>query len=354
LGFILTLFFILPSCAPKPQLIRESSSKIKPVWIEKPPQPQEFLYFVGLCSSCDSLQAAQESAIKDALSKISQFVGVQVRSLFQEETTELEKHLSRQLRSKSESNLLGVQLVDWYFEKTTRLDRNFSLEKYDVYVLTSYSKGSAWEERERQLKNKKSQSLSALELYGRGKRASLEGKVWLGIRMLKQASKILESVGEDVEFFEGQIKDTNELKSLLQNEIQKTMELLKGFTLSVKVSGLENGALAFNSSFMGALSPFGYVLQKENPSLEIVGEIYLMKGGLVLSNRVYTAEGNVSVQKKGDGKTIASAHVNAKGFHRELNQSALNALEEAGKSAAEALKDQLILHEQQFLEEANP
>lgn len=277
-----------------------------------------------------------------------------MRSEFQEKTTELEKHLSRQLRSRSESNLFGVQLVDWYFEKVTRLDKNFSLEKYDVYVLTSYSKGSAFEERDRQMKMKKSQSLSALELYGRGKKSCSDGKVWLGIKMFKQASKILEELGGGVEFFEGSIQDTNELGSLLQNEIQKTMELLRGYSLSVQVAGAENGALAFNSSFMGALSPSGYVLQKENPSLNIVGEIRLMKGGLVLGNRVYTAQGNVSVEKKGDGKTIASAHVNAKGFHRELNQSALNALEEAGKNAAETLIEQLIRYEKQFLEEAVP
>ena len=147
--------------------------------------------------------------------------------------------------SRQDTLLLATEQI---FHDTKALERFFQamitqgLEGIMVKKLDApYQAGSRnfnWVKLKREEKGELEDTLDCVVLgyyYGRGKRASLEGKVWLGIRMLKQASKILESVGEDVEFFEGQIKDTNELKSLLQNEIQKTMELLKGFTLSVKV-----------------------------------------------------------------------------------------------------------------------
>lgn len=339
------------SCGAPPRIIRQASAPLRPEWINHPPEEKNKVFFIGICSGADSLESGQDAAAKNAASKIAQYIDSEIQSEYHEHTTEIEQSLMRQISAHSSAQLSEFHTVDWYYEKITRLDKNFSLEKYDVYVLTSYSHEAAQQERDRQEKEKKAKVLSAVERYRETEKAIDQHNYWLAIRTYKKIIRQVADINGSFATHDALIGDVFSLRSLTQEKLKEAVTGWRRFNLSLNFIGSPDTEATFRSALLGALSDKGFLIEERAPSLQLSGNVVMVRGGMVLGSRVYSTQGNMSFARLSDRKIIATVTVQGKGLHQEPPQAALNAASEAGKSTGEELAKALEKFENQRLED---
>lgn len=292
--------------------------------------------------TCKDMESGREAALKDAFSKVAGFLGSNVQSVFTEHSTELEQRISQQISSKSNASIRGAEAVDWYYEKVTRVDEKFRMEKYDVYVLMSFQKGEVDQELQRQQKEKSEKIATAYTLYNRGKDAEKRKTYIDAGRFFREALMILEALDEIVVMENSEIKNSAELTQLVKTQLHVVISSARQLAVSIHVKGLEEKGQAFQSSLVSSLSEQGFTVTRNNPAIDIRGEVSVSESSVVMNNRVFYAEGNVSAKRVSDGQVIAVVPVKAKGFHRNPDPAALNALTEGGLEAGKELANMLL------------
>lgn len=288
------------------------------------------------------MEQGQEAAIKDAMAKIANFLGTNVKSTFEEHSTEIEQHLKQQITTKSTANVLGAHLVDSYHEKLVRVDKKFRLEKYGVYVLVSFPKSQVERELTRQQQEKTEKAKMAYEFYLKGKNKE-KTKAYTEARgFYNQAIEILSHLEEVVALDQAEAKNSEELQSLVKTGLQETTSRMRRLLLSVRINGPGKNDQIFRSNLAASLGKHGFTVTEEEPTIEILGELSTSESGFVMSNFVYYAEGSISAMRQQDRQTIATVPIKAKGFHQTKQQAALNAIAEAGTEAGEKLAKILL------------
>lgn len=344
---ILILCTILQAACSQPaQILRESSAPTRPEWIVQPLQSSELMYFVGIKTGTNTLEEGREAAITDAMSKIANFLGSKVQSIFEEHSTEIEQKLKQQITSKSSATVFGSQIVDWYHEKMVRIDKKFRMEKYDVYVLVSFKKSEVDKEIQRQQKEKVAKVTTAHDLYLQGLKSERQKTYQVAHRLYLQALDILKGIDDFVVIDTGEIKNNEELANLLKTRSQEVVSKMHRVTLSLRVHDSEKGLQVFQATLASALSEKGFTVTREEPAIEISGDLFVAESSFAMNNFAYYAEGDVSAKRISDGQVIAVVPVKVKGFHKTREQAALNALAEAGSAAGEILSKSLLEKEE--------
>lgn len=336
------LFVILFGCATTAQIIIEPSSPVKPGWPDKPPPPEGgTLYFIGTSTSSDTLEQGKKAALENAMAEISNYMGTRIESVFQSHLTEIDRNVSFQMKSECAAFVKSAKVVDLYYVKLIRIDKNFRMEKFDVFILVSLSAKEAKEEVARQQKEKLEKANSAHKYYLTGLSDEKKTKFYNARSAYKKAIDLLAQMNEVVVIKDNDIKNSDELNFCLKNRIQHINSQLSKVSLSIKLKGSGNAENAFISNFMLSLGKHGFTITSEEPAYKISGDVFVLESSYVMNNYVYYAEGTVSAERTSDHQIVATYSFNAKGFHRQKQQSELNALAEGGIEAGNALAEMM-------------
>lgn len=324
-------------CATPAEIKREASLPVKPIWIKKPPHSEDTLYFIGISSSSESLEKGQNAALKNAMSEISNYMGSRIESVFKSYITEIESELSSQMKSESTALVKGAKVIDSYYEKIIRIDKNFRMEKYDVYLLVSFSMKEVKKELMRQQKEKLEKVNMAYKYYLTGLSDEKKRKFYNARRAFNQAMTLIAQIKDVVEIEGKDVKNSEELNFHLNNHLQYITSQLLRVSLSIRVSGSEKFEKVFISNFRFSLGKYGFTITNEESAFEISGDVSVSGSSYLMNNYVYYAEGSISVERTSDHQVVATYAFKTKGFHRQKKQAALNALAEAGIEAGNAL-----------------
>jgi len=344
--FILLIAIIIQmSCASPTQIIRETSSSGKPKWIETPPRENETLYFVGIKTSAETLEEGRNAALKDAMSKISDFMGCKIESLFKDYISEIEQKQMQQIKSTSSSTVKFAQVVDSYYEKMARIEKNFKIEKYDVYVLVKFSKAEVQAEINRQQRVKDERIRNAFEYYLNGLEKEQQHKYYDARMYFQQALTLVEGVEDILIIDKNGIKNSEELHMRLQDHLKEINLYLSRVKLSIHIVGSDQANQAFNSSFVSELNKHGLTVTDKLSAMNITGNVNATESSYLMGNYCFYAEGSVSAQKTSNNQIVATYAFKVKGFHRLKEQATLNAFAEAGIEAGNALSEMILKKE---------
>jgi hypothetical protein len=331
------------SCATPTQIIRESSSSVKPKWIESVPIDKDALYFIGIKTSSETLEDGMKAAIGNAMSSISDFLGVKIESVFEDSISDLEEKLFYQTKSKSSATVRGAQVVDSYYEKMVRIDKNFKIEKYDVYVLVRFSKAEIVNEMERQQKIKVEKVKTAYEYYLKGIKKENIKRYYDARRYYNQALAAVEGL-EDVLMIRGNhdIRNSDELRLNLKAHLKNVNLYLSKVGLAINVDGPTQFKQTFISNFVTSINKQGFTITDSLPAIKVSGNVFVSASSYIMNNYFYYAEGSVSAKRMSDKQVIAEYFFKAKGSHHLKKQAALKALEEAGLEAGRELSKMIL------------
>ncbi len=331
-------FFV--SCASSPKIVREQSASKKPGWINKQPTGTNTLYFVGISSNAETLEEAQTAALKDAMGEISGYMGNRIESVFQSHITETERDLESNIRSESVSLVFGAKIEDSYYEKVTRVDNN--LERYDYYVLVSFSKAEAKKELERQEKEKEEKASLAYKCFQDGQGYERNGQIFEARKSYQDGLSIVSELNEMVEIKNSEFANTENLKLNLQMSSEKMDEVLHRYSLTVKIKGESSDDSSFRGTFVSTMANHEYKVADTDSTIEMVVDLSVSYSSMLMNNYVYYAEGNVVARRVSDKQTIGAYSFKSKGFHKSSAQAIKSALAEAGKDAGEGITKVLI------------
>lgn len=336
---LLFLFVVLIQygCATPAEIKREASLPVEPEWIKKPPHSEDTLYFIGISTSAETLEEGQKAALKSAMSEISNYMGTRIESVFKSYLTEIEQNLSLQMKSESAAFVKGAKVVDSYYEKIIRIDKNFRMEKYDVYLLVSFSMKEVKKELMRQQKEKLEKVNMAYKYYLTGLSDEKKRKFYNARRAFNQAIALIAQIKDVIEIEGKDVKNSEELNFHLNSHLQYITSQLLRVSLSIKVSGSEKSEKVFISNFRFSLGKCGFTITNEESAFEISGDVSVSGSSYLMNNYVYYAEGSVSAERTSDHQVVATYSFKTKGFHRQKKQAALNALAEAGIESGNAL-----------------
>lgn len=93
-----------------------------PKWVKKIPSDREYLYLVGISTGVKTLEDGKRSAVKQAITELTEHFEIHSNTRFRERKTELETKVLDEIDSYSgKVRIKGTILKDWYFEKTKEL-----------------------------------------------------------------------------------------------------------------------------------------------------------------------------------------------------------------------------------------
>jgi len=342
---VLFLIVILFNCGTPPQIIYEASSPERPGWIDQPPKGDEILYFVGICTGARSLEEGRETAAKDALKQIAHYIRSDIKSEFYEYLSTIEQKIMINIKNKSSATVQGATVVDSYYRKMTRIERNFILDKYNCYVLISFSKDQAIREIERQKKERKETVERAYQYYMEGITLETQRQYYQSYKFYQLAQDALKSVNEVVLIEKGEIQNSEQLLLLIQNRLQDLIKKIHSVSIKINSESSEKGIVRFKSSFRSTLTKEGFVVSTD-PFFLIDGIVYLIPSGVVMNNFVYYAEGSVSAKRKDTNMVITTFPFKVKSFHRSMEKSVLNAFHMAGEEAGKGIVQMILEYEE--------
>jgi hypothetical protein len=216
------------------------------------------------------------------------------------------------------------------------------MEKYDVYVLISFSKAEAVKEIDRQQKEKREKVRVAHDFYLKGGDYEKDNRYYDARNFYLEAFNILTGIEDVIEVGGKDVKNSRDLLLMLKTHLQNVNSRLSQVMLSIKVKGPPKAYQAFTSSFISALNGGGFTVTDERPAINISGEVSVTESSYVMNNFVYYAEGSVTAIRTLDQQKVAVLPFRVKGFHRSREQAAMNALAEAGIEAGNGLSKAIL------------
>ncbi len=328
--------FAVIGCGHQAQLLKEASAPTPPAWVKGPPaDSRELRYFVGMRTGASTREEGIDSAVKDASGQIAGFLKSRVRTEFEETTTQVEQNLKQQISARSAVVVRGAKVVDWYHVKTSRIDREFRTERYDVYVLVAYPKEEMGREMERQADERRAVAGNALGWYRKGEREE-EGKRYSDAResYLKAISE-LNSLDEAMPV-EGGFVDSAGLLRAAREKSDEMTRRSRRLAVRCRVRGDDDSYKKFVSGFSAALISGKIEVNDDDPAYEITGEVAVTEGGNIMGNYLAYVTGTLEMRRTVDGRIVTVIPLQLKGFHRNRDIAASNALHEVGGQAGEA------------------
>jgi hypothetical protein len=342
---VMTVVFAVISCSHQAQLIKEASAPTPPAWVTGPPgDSRDLRFFVGIRTGASTREEGIDSAVKDASGQIAGFLKSRVRTEFEETTTQVEQNLKQQITARSAVVVRGAKVVDWYHVKTSRIDREFRTERYDVYVLVTYPKEEMGREMKRQADERRAVAGNALGWYRKGEREE-EGKRYSdAMGSYLTAIKELTSLDEAMPV-EGGFVDSAGLLRAAREKSDEMTRRSRRLALRCRVRGDDDSYKQFVSGFSAVLISGKIEVNDDDPAYELTGEVSVAEGGNIMGNHLAYVTGTLEMRRTVDGRIVTVIPLQLKGFHRNRDIAALNALQEVGGQAGEAVLKAIMANE---------
>ncbi|MBI5178987.1 MAG: hypothetical protein HZA04_06975 [Nitrospinae bacterium] len=332
-GLTLFLCVVLFSCATEVKIIRETSSPQRPDWIVHPPQAADTVYFTGIASRAATLEEGLAGAVQDGIGRVSAYLGTKVKSEFTENTSLIAKELTRQISAKTQAKVMGAVVVDTYHEKMARVEGDYRLERYDVYVLIGFSTAQAEKELARQEKERLEKARMAHGYYVSGAEKQKRMEYKEARKLYSQTLSLLNELDSAVELKGASVGNTNELLLSAQKALTEVAALLRRVSITVSTGAGTQGDDVFGANLTAKLTEKGFTVTAEKPFVAVGATAVVTKSDVVMGLNSYYAEGSAGAKRVSDGQVIATVSFKTKGFHKNEQQAALNALAEAGAEA---------------------
>jgi hypothetical protein len=344
---VIAVVFAVIGCGYQAQLLTETSAPAPPSWVKGPPaDSRDLRYFVGIRTGASTREEGIDSAVKDASGQIAGFLKSRVRTEFEETTTQVEQNLKQQIFARSAVVVRGAKVVDWYHVKTSRIDREFRTERYDVYVLVAYPKEEIGREMERQADERRAVAGNALGWYRKGEREE-EVKRYLEAReSYLVAVKELTGLDEAVPV-EGGFVDSAGLLRAASDKSEEMTRRSRRLAIRCRILGNDDSHRLFVSGFSAALISGKIEVNNDDPAYELTGEVSVSEGNNIMGNYLAYVTGTLEVRRTVDGRIVTVIPLKVKGFHRKRDMAALNALQEGGGQAGEAVVKAIMASEPQ-------
>lgn len=338
-GTLLLVFFSLcwmSGCGARAQILKETSAPVKPSWITTAPKDSKnFRYFAGSKTDAFTLEEGKDSAIKDAVNQIAGFLKVQDAEVYEDTLTIAEQNVKRKIVQSRSALVSAARLEALYYEKTSRVDRNFSAERYDVYVLLAYPKEEVSRELERQSIDRHLIAENALKYYEKGIKEEKAKKYPEARESYTQALNVLNTLSE-VTSVRGGFVDSSGLLIAAKDKVADLTRRSRRLVIRCRVRHSEESQGQFVASLTEAIVAGKLDVGNDDPTFEIMGEISIAEGGYVMGNHVAYATGFLEIRRASDRKVLSVVPINVKGFHRIRDMAIMNALKEGGEQAGES------------------
>jgi len=324
----------------------------RPVWVDHPPRQSETLYFVGVKTSAETIEEGRDAAMKNALSKISDYLGCKVESTFEEHTTDIKQQVKHKITTSSNTIICGAELADLYAEKLVRLQGDVKIENCNVYVLVSLAKAEILRYVKQQEMTAREKAGRAYDFYLKGLNLEKEKKYHDARGLYLEAVRLLDEIGDSTTILSQATRDGGELMPVLRTRLKQVEKRLSRVMLSIKLNVAPSTYDAFTPGLVSALSKDGFSVVDKEPAWEIRGEAGLRECTSFMNAFLCYAEGNVSAIRIPDREIAIVVPFKAKGFHRIRRQAELNALSEAGFEVGTELVKMLLEQEEKDLNPA--
>lgn len=320
--FLLSVIIIqIFSCSGPKQIIqKEYSQTTPPGWINRIPQSDRYIYFVGVSNQAGSLQKGKELAYASGTSQAAKYIGITIKSEFQlHETTERESALvEEKTETKTAGHIAGLIIADEYYIKTTRQAGRLYEEHFDVFLLCSYPKKSGKFERLRQLRIVQEKCSLALSQYNKSQNDLAGGKYADSLFKLNQANKLLQEISDVAKLHDNAYATVFKLK----NKIRSSLHLLDNQSRSIFISVIISGEKEHKDKegFLSALSNIvseqnlNIVKEPEKARFIISLDIGLRFGGKVFGKQAAYANYNFRITDIWKNNSLAGDTNEVKGF----------------------------------------
>lgn len=343
--WLIGLVIALLGCGTSAKLVRESSAPVRPSWTSTPPpDSREYRYFVGIQTGASTLEEGKDSAVKDASSEIAEFLRIRIRSEYKERTTQDNQDIEQKISALSAAVVSGAKIIDVYYEKTTRSDSSIRAERYDVYVLVGYPKGEVSKEIDRQENERRKLAEKSLNWYRKGMGEEREKRFLDARESFQRSIAVIDSMDEGAPL-EGDFADTGDLRLAAKRKSDEMLRRSRRIAIRCNVQGGAEASQQFAGGFIGTIGQNRFEIGNEDPFYEILGNVQVTEGGIVMGNQVVYAKGSLEVRKIADGRTLSVIPISAKGFHRKRDIASLNAVKEAGSQAGVAVANVIMSSE---------
>ena len=344
---VMAVVFAVVGCGYQAQLLTETSAPVPPSWVKAPPaDSRDLRYFVGIRTGASTREEGIDSAVKDASGQIAGFLKSRVRTEFEETTTQVEQNLKQQIFARSAVVVRGAKVVDWYQVKTSRIDREFRTERYDVYVLVAYPKEEIGREIERQADERRAVAGTALGWYRKGEREE-EGKRYSEARgSYLMAVKELTVLDEAMPV-EGGFVDSDGLLFAAREKMEEMTLRSRRLAIRCRIRGNDDSHRQFVSGFSAASIHGKIEIGDDDPAYELTGEVSVSEGNNIMGNYLAYVTGTLEMRRTVDGRVVTVIPLQVKGFHRKREVAAMNALQEGGGQAGEAVLKAIMANEPQ-------
>lgn len=311
----------------------------RPDWVLQPPKDSDNLYFVGASSGAKTYQEGQETALKDALGKIANYLGTRIQTSSQQVVNEIEQRLEVQISAQSDAQIKEADVVEWSVKERDSL--------FDVYALVRISKLRIREELARQERENLAKTEASHGIYLRALDTINLKDYKSASMLLKQAIEILEPIQGIASPNLGEFANSRELFVHLKEKLRIVSLARRKISINLNLPEAEGVAEAFMSRLSSILGQKGFTVDEAQPTYLISGKIVSRESGFVIENYVYAAEGSLMVSYANDGSVAGVVPIKVRALGNTKNISALNAFSSAGKKAGDDLTDFLLNFEKE-------
>jgi hypothetical protein len=326
------------SFAKTTEALIEPSSKTRPDWINKSPQNDTQMFFMGMKSQADTLEDGQNAAINDAYNKISNFIGVKIESSLLDIQSDYDQKTQQKISSKTASLLEGATVVETYYEKITRVySKKLKIVKYDVYVLLSISKDRINKEHERQQNSKSEKAKIALSYYMKGRQEENSKKFSEAYKNYRTSRDYLSGSEEIIILNDPKVKNNQELLTIANESISRIEQIFHRISYSIIVNCSKDCMDKFSATLNNTITKNGFLLTNISPYYKLSGNLKIYENSYIMNNYCYYAEGSVALLRTEDNVIISEFVVKSKGFAMTQTAAVIEAASEAGKELGDKI-----------------
>jgi len=326
------------SCAgPQVVLTRTPSAPAPPAWLGMVPEDPVTLYFVGSCSSADTLEAARTRAMDHALAEIATYLGTTIESLIRERSTDRRDTFEHQITARTAARVLGATVADHYYVTIHRQENHVAVCRYEYHVLLSYAREAAQTELARRRKEETAETEMAATLYRQADKLAAGRELLEAGKLLKQAQKKLQSLSTTVGIAPAGFGSAADLH-LAVNRLQENVT--GSLRSAAFVDASQPPEPAFQTALKAPVLEAGY-RTSATPFFRIESDVTLTSGGQALNAAVVLISGEVRAIRLRDKATLVTLPVQSKGFHRDPKRAAQQAAATGGKKVGAELAERL-------------
>jgi len=328
--FVLTLLMAIGCSGPKQLIVKEKSRDSgPPAWMSQAVTHPEYLYFVGLADSADSIKEGRDQARQDAANQASSYIGIRISSdtFIQDSTAQSSTFVNEQTRSSTDANISFLEVTDEYYVKTSRTAGNFYEEKYAVYVLCRFPKASAQKEKKRQSEAAQRDGNLALSLYQDALTQLDLRQPMAAFEKINRSQALLDSISDSVMLNHPDFMNTQALSAAVSQERQD----LENRSRTINLDGKTPHGPAFNSAFAKAISPHGFELNSviDATRFKLTATIVLHEKKQIWDQFQYLAAYTYGIEDLWTSNTISGGSGESKAFASSKELASQNAVVEA-------------------------